>query len=501
MDFVQTRAKLIVDQTGAVAEIPVLLTAEGPLAPLVDYLLWHRQDRSVSWMRKVVQAVSLLLSYMKANAACFHKPEEMFHSFADRLHSGTAGENGNDPSGLYWRPMRRRTAAILLGCLSDFSDWMVERHGNKALNPLCPGNRFDEMLAQAAWEHKRSRAFLGHTWSGTPTGGLAGKKRYSQPRQSPKLADDQEAVPFPERRFTDLLLHGFTRRGGGGHAEPALQLSLRDCLITLLMHGAGFRLSECFHLWVHDVATDPKDPTLAMVRIHHPSEGDAPDDWKDERGNIIRCNRAAYLSGRYALRPRNELMDISRAGWKAPMLDGKYFMQAYWFPSDLGRLFLHLWTLYLRQIVQIERHHPYAFVTQNGPSAGDVYSIAGYKQAHARAVQRIGLLPIRSEGATPHAHRHAYGRRLMRAGVDPILRRKALHHKSLASQAVYTAPNPADVTKALNSAQHALDRHAADGHVMKPTLNMHKLLAFGFEDIDPDGLLSGENPKLIRAAR
>jgi hypothetical protein len=496
MDFVQTRAKVITDETGAIAEIPVLLTDDGPLEPLVDYLLWHRQDRSVAWMRKVVQAVSLLLTYMKANAACFDKSEEMFHSFADRLYTGTAGENGNDPSGLYWRPMRRRTAAILLGCLSEFSDWLVERHGGNPLNPSSTANRFDEMLAQAAWEHKRSRAFLGHTWGTSPTG--AGKRGYSQARRSPKLADDQEAVPFPERSFTDLLLHGFERRGGGGHSNPALRLNLRDCLITLLIHGAGFRLSECFHLWVHDVAPAPNDPTVALVRIHHPSEGDAPDDWRDERGNVIRGNRAAYLAGRYALRPRNEIMDIRRAGWKAPMLDGKYFMQAYWFPTDLGRLFLHLWTLYLHQIVQTERHHPYAFVIQNGPSAGDVYCIAGYKQAHARAVQRIGLLPVRSEGATPHAHRHAYGRRLMRAGIDPILRRKALHHKSLASQAVYTAPNVTDVTRALNAAQTALDRHAADGRMVKPELDMARLLAFGFENIDPDGLLSGENPKLMR---
>ena len=86
----------------------------------------------------------------------------------------------------------------------------------------------------------------------------------------------------------------------------------------------------------------------------------------------------------------------------------------------------------------------------------------------------------------------------MRAGIDPILRRKALHHKSLASQAVYTAPNAADVTKAMNNAQAALDRHAADGRVVKPEFDMARLLAFGFEDIDPDGLLSGENHKLMR---
>ena len=495
MEFIQVRARVITDDTGAISEIPILLTDHGHLEPLVDYLLWRRHDRGVSWMRKVVQAVSLLLTYMKANATYFDKPELMFHAFAQRLYSGTVGEDGLDPSCLYWRPMRRSTAAILLGCLSDFSDWLVENQRTQPLNPPRAASRCDEMLALAAWEHKRSQAFLGHTWGMHS----ACERRNTQPRRSPKIANDQEVAQFPERCFPDLLLHGFARRGGGGHSDPALRLSVRDCLITLLMHGAGFRLSECFQLWVHDVAPDPNDPSVAMVRIHHPSEGDAPDDWHDERGNPIRCNRAAYLSGRYALRPRNELMDIRHAGWKDPLLDGKYFMQAYWFPTELGRMFLHLWTIYLRQIVQFERHHPYAFLVQNGSSAGSVYCIANYKQAHARAARRIGLNGTRSEGATPHGHRHAYGRRLMRAGIDPILRRKALHHKSLASQAVYTAPNVADVTKAMNHAQAALDRHASDGLIVKPEFDMARLLAFGFEHIDPDCLLSGEHPRLRRA--
>ncbi len=497
MDIVQIRAKVISDETGAMSEIPILLTDHGYLETLVDYFLWRRHDRSIAWMRKVAQAVSLLLAYMKANASCCDNPQQMFHTFAQRLYSGTTGEDGLDPSGLYWRPMRRATAAILLGCLSDFPDWIVERHGGKPLTfPLATG-RFDEMLAIAAREHRRSRAFLGHTWKTAKSQESASKGRNIRPRRSPTLASDQEAISFPESQFNDLLLHGFARRSRG-HSEPALRLNLRDCLITLLMHGAGFRLSECFHLWVHDVAPDPNDPNVAMVRIHHPSEGDAPDDWHDERGNLVRSNRAAYLSRRYALRPRNELMDIRRAGWKDPLLDGKYFMQAYWLPTELGRLFMHLWTLYLHQIVQLKRHHPYAFVTQQGPSAVSVYCIENYKQAHWRAAQRIGLNGTRSEGATPHAHRHAYGRRLMRAGIDPIFRRKALHHKSLTSQVVYTTPSAADVTKAMNQAQVALDRHTSDGLIVKPEFDMARLLAFGFQDIDPDGLLSGQYPKLRR---
>lgn len=89
MDFVQVRARVITDETGAISEIPILLTDHGYLEPLIDYLLWRRHDRSIAWMRKVVQAVSLLLIYMKANASCFDNPERLFHTFAQRLYSGT----------------------------------------------------------------------------------------------------------------------------------------------------------------------------------------------------------------------------------------------------------------------------------------------------------------------------------------------------------------------------------------------------------------------------
>lgn len=494
MDCVQVRAKVITDSTGAVTEIPVLLTSEGPLESLVDYLLWRRHDRSVAWMRKVAQAVSLLLAYVQANHAGFKNSHELFRNFAQRLYSGTVGEDGRDPSSLYWLPMRSKPAATLLTCLSDFSDWLAELQGTAPLNPSRVPSAYDEMLALAAAEHRRSRAFLGHTWGTRP--GVLRVRSTLRPRAV--VLDEEAAIAFPERSFTDLLLRGFVRRGCDHHPDPCLRMNLRDCLITVLMHGAGFRMSECFHLWVHDVQPDPHDPTLALVRIHHPCEGHAPEDWFDERGQPIRGTRAAYLAGRYARRPRNELLGAEAAGWKSPALDGRYFMQAFWFPPELGRLFLQLWKLYLRALVQIERTHPYAFVVLTGLGAGRAYSIENYKQMHRRAVERIGLMVSRLRGTTPHGHRHAYGRRLTRAGVDPVLRKKALHHKGLGSQAVYTAPTMAEVTRTLNAAAGKLEELALEGRAVTPALERAKLLAFGFEDIDPDELLCGPSPKLLR---
>lgn len=84
----------------------------------------------------------------------------------------------------------------------------------------------------------------------------------------------------------------------------------------------------------------------------------------------------------------------------------------------------------------------------------------------------------------------------MRSGVSPQVKQRALHHKSIASQAIYTAPSATDVSNALNAATHTLDLLVAEGRHVKPVFDLKKLLAYGFEDVDPDGLLSGPNPKL-----
>lgn len=490
MSAVTVSASVITDHTGAVSHIPVLLTEQGPVLPLVDYLLWRSHDRSPSWMRKVVRAVSLLLDYVNANEGAFEDRQTIFENFAQRLYGGTAGPDG-DPSGLYWLPMRTGTANALLGCLAGFSDWLVERRSADSLGAT-PLEYHDRMLIAAAHEHRRSRSFLGHVLpAASPQTNLTLLRR-----RRIVASSIEDAIAFPERHFMRLLLQGFVRHGHAQHPDPLHRLNLRDILITLLMHGAGLRMSECFHLWVHDVQPDPLDPTVALVRVHHPSDGDAPEDWLNERGEPIRCNRAAYLAGRYARRPRNQLLGTDGAGWKNPALDGRHFVQAYWFPRELGRLFLHLWQLYLRQVVAMPRHHPYAFIVLKGSTAGEPYCIEPYKQSHRRAVERIGLTAIRGNGTTPHGHRHAFGRRLMRAEVEPVLRKKALHHLALASQVVYTTPSISELSEALNTASRTLDTLVTKGRAVRPAISSEDLTAFGFEDIDPDGLLSGPNPRL-----
>ncbi len=401
MTLVSAQAKAFLDNTGTSIDMPVLLSEAGPLLPLIDYLSSRAHDRSPAWMRKVVQAVGLLLAYVEVNSGVFEDSSALFTAFVQRLHRGTIGPDG-DPTGLHWQPRRAASVNALLTAIRGFSDWLVDTRGGTPLVPSVLPSGHDERLMLAAWEHRQSNAFLGHTLLNSPI-----KARRSSARAGQAAAFTDDAIAFPEKSFMDLLLRGFVRHGHAWQPDPLMRLNLRDILITLLMHGAGLRMSECFHLWVHDVQPDPLDPSLALVRIHHPSEGDAPPDWLDGQGRPVKCNRAAYLAGRYGLRPRHEVLGSQAAGWKNPALDGRHFIQAYWFPSELGRLFLRLWNLYLHQLVQIPRHHPYAFIGLKGRAAGDVYCIKAFQQAHQRAVERIGLESSKAQGTSPHGHRRS----------------------------------------------------------------------------------------------
>lgn len=481
------QAQVLTDNTGAVTHVPVLLTEQGACEPLLDYML-HMSGRSRSWQSNLLRAVRLLLEYAAANAACFANERELFASFAERLCTGTIGADGIDASGLYWRPLRWAHANALLHVLAEFAAHLAEARGDAPpLARLRPSSSHDEMLAWAAWSQRKHRSFLGHTRSGKDA--WSKEPSWSVGRPMPTVIGE-EIKAFPEARFMELLLHGFVRRGRGAEATLGARLNLRDCLITLMMHGGGCRLSECFHLYVQDVAFDPHDPTVAVVRIHHPANGSAPDDWRNERGESVRGNRAAFLAQR-GLRPRSELRDTRHAGWKDPSLDGRFYLELRWFPRDYGRLFLRLWTLYLRQIAGVPRAHPFAWLTLDGPVPGAMYRMTHYHRAHERAVRRLDLVPAKNLGTTAHGHRHAYGRRLRAAGVDPLVRMRAMHHRSMESQQVYTEPLLGEVLSTFEEAEARM-RGGKGTPVPAP------LLAAGFESIDPDALLSGLNPTLRR---
>lgn len=427
MPCVVTTARVKKDNTGAYEEIPVLLTSEGPLMPLLDYCL--SKNRSLSWINKLIRAVGLFLDYLEANPT---EPEEwrLFRNFAHALRTGTFNkETQFDPSWLCWSPGGSDVEYYIV-LLSDFFDWLSTLPSGRPnqLNPKYTASAFDQKIAQKAYLYRRNKAFLGHAWDKNVK--ATALVRLTPPFIRPKIAKSSPPE-FPDARFEELLFKGFRVRG---------RYDLRGMLITLLMHGAGFRVSEPFHLFITDVQPHWADDSTAFVAIHHPSLGAAPAGWMDSQGESNRGNRAAYLASKWAISPRNLLAGRCRAGWKSPMLDGKYYMQAWWFDPNYGKWFLQLWEHYRMQVAMIDRDNPFAFVNLVQEPKGSMYCLDSFLKAHRQAVERIGLVYGKKEGTTPHGHRHAYAQRLRRAGIGKLERQRYLHHCSPESQDVYVEP-------------------------------------------------------------
>jgi integrase len=439
--FVTVKARIYTDATGIYSELPALLTPAGVLESLLDYCLYHSHDRSLSWMSKVTRSVRMFLEYLSSNPA-ESETYRLFQNFAQRLYTGTFDkETGLDPSNLCWAPRSPQDASHIVTHLSDFFDWLGEMRPEAAkVNPRYAGGAFDRQTDEAAYQYRRSKTFLGHTWAKNASPANTGYRVRS--RRLPKVEKD-EPPAFPEERFEELLVKGFNVAG---------RKDYRGMLITLLLHGSGFRESEPFHLYIQDVSSDLANPHRAKVLIHHPSYGAAPTDWCDESGRACKGRRAGYLAHQFGLVPRTDLMDRRHAGWKGGTHDGPYYKQAYWCLPEYGEWFLHLWLRYLEQVARIDRNHPFAFVNLNRDPIGGMYTLTQYNKAHAAACERIGLKVSKALGTTPHGHRHAYGRRLRNAGIDRALIRRFMHHTSLESQDVYTQTNTQETQAELEMA-------------------------------------------------
>ncbi|WP_137919169.1 gamma-mobile-trio recombinase GmtY [Hydrogenophaga sp. 2FB] len=443
--FVATRARVIVDSTGAASEIVAVLTPEGVLLPLVNYFRFYATTRSVPWQQKVAHGVVLFMEYMVANP---HEMDRqlMFQNFVLRLSTGTFNEKTRlDPSGLGWTVRKPDVVSSIVHSLTNFFKYLKrDRPFHEQLNPAYSKTPFDQMIDHAAYIYRREAAMLGHTWLGSVRESLAPSVKAAK---RPKVIRKNPPA-FPESKFEELLVKGFL---GGANRD------YRGACITLLMHGAGFRESEPFHLYVQDVFPTPGDLRSSTVLIHHPTHGEPPSDWTSSQGRPSSANREQYLAQCYGLRPRHLLAGKLRAGWKNPLLDESYFMRAHWFTEQYGNWFSELWDGYMRQLVNVPRSHPWAFVNLSREPIGAPYSLSQFNKAHAAACKRIGLEVAKSLGTTRHGHRHAYGQRARAAGVDSAYIKIFMHHKSLEAQQTYTVPSPAEIAHAIADGMKKLE--------------------------------------------
>lgn len=432
--------KVYADNTGASILLPVLMTPHGPLRPLIDYCLSAR--RSLAWQEKLVRGVRLFLEYLEVNAIEGEEEWRLFRNFSNALILGTVDkETHDDPSNLWWSPMRPRDANFMLTQLSDFFDWLGREAPRAAkFNPSYRGSTYDQRIDLQAYKYRRDRAFLGHAWASD----RRDDSRLIRGEREPKVFT-KEAPSFPEERFEELLFKGF--RVAGKH-------DFRGMLITLLLFGGGLRVSEPFHLYTADVQPHWDDSSQAFVAVHHPSLGYAPNHWTNHHNQ--RGTRLEYLAAEFGLTPRHRIRGKLNAGWKHPALDDKWFMQVHWLPEIYGVWFMQIWRRYLEQITSIERNHPYAWINIASGNRGGIYTIGQFEKALQNAVERIGLIYGKRYGTTPHGGRHAYGQRARRSGIDPIIIQRVMHHCSPDSQRVYTQPEVHEAIAAIQGASQRL---------------------------------------------
>lgn len=478
-------AKIIEDNSGVATEIPVILTDDGVLESVTDYVLsLHLNGTSISTINKHIQSIILLIEFMDANKGMFEKPEEMFSVFVRRLYSGTVGEDGLDPSGLYWIPASTGTIYQHINRLTNFTNWVSDKGRGKEMNTLRTATRHEERIQYAAWFRRNQNDFLGHIKDKSIHTTI--KRARSIKGRTPLAKTEDDAIAFPSGKFEDFYRHGL-----GGAKDP--RVALRDKLLLLLMHGAGFRRSEALLLWVTDVFEDPSDPDRAIVRIYNEIDGKAPEGWKSRKRVTT---RKAFLQEKYARAPRKEMQTTQHLGWKSKVVDHQDgYLEAYFFPQEFANVFMSLWRQYLIYRASVECYHPYAFINFDSRYIGNPYTYNAFNQSYAAGLRRIGLAPNKAEGLDPHGHRHNYGRRLTDANVDPLIRKKCLHHKNVQSQLVYTHQSSAKVSQALSSASQQL-KLASDKAKTAASFDWKTLTEHGFEDIDPNGNFTGKNPRL-----
>lgn len=433
------------------------------LIPLVKYVLDHNRRRSLAWQREVTRSTGLFIDFLRTHADAFraekHRPQ-VLAAFAEALVGGTIDSEGGDQSGLFWTPKNLDRATAILNSLTVFADWLVDRYQATALNPWRTASPAEQIAYWRRFEKHRPQSLLMHTQGVERATAKAGQMRAIKVARKAVTADLAPVKYFPRDRIWDLLETGFAVAANRSSPNLYERLNIRDAMITVLMHGGGLRESEPFHLYVTDVAVDPHNPKSALVRLFHPEQGAAPADFIDPlTKKLVPADREQYLRVKWQMEPRNLVPGRFHAGWKGLHLTDERLKYAlvHWFPSYWGEVFLALFKLYIIKVRSRHSHHPFLFVSQKNGVAGEPYTVASFRQAHAKAVGRIGLSIGKELGTTPHGHRHTYGQLLTEAKLDPLVIQRCLHHKARESQQVYTEPTPAAITKALNEAAQRLE--------------------------------------------
>lgn len=438
------------------------------LQPLLDYYADH-SARSYTWMKNTARGVGTLIDHSLAvgSSPSFNQwkeagilPKRLLRGLATSLVHGTMeiAPNGRiiDRTGLYWSPLGKRQAGVLLSALTLHFKWMKDQPAAAAWvkaastdavaeNPRIALNLASELLI------RKQNSLLGH---------LKGVER-APPHALPAVVGQSHsavgAVPtFPAKYVGPLLYTSFT--DGAGECDEAAQL-LAHLIIAL-----GLRKSEGFHLYTSDIQFVGDVP---WIFFHHPETGKIADNG----GGYI--SRTEYLQ-RFGIQPRNKIKGRNEAGWKG-MADDDQGTPGYFLPiPSLRKRICKLLKRYIyvtRPAIMARRpgylgDHPFLFVsngrtaTSTGGDVGDPYTMSAFEHSWQRGIRRIGLQfddptmarPLKRRGTTPHGGRHLYGRFLFTSGVEGRTIQSCMHHRSLDAHKVYTRLTPSEINAILTDA-------------------------------------------------
>jgi len=414
---------------------------------LSDGSIWpawseYRVRLGIGTQRSQARHIGYLIDFLAARSREFQPLASrglLLQAWADALVMGTLGADGNDEAGLFWLPLSYSEAKKAVNTVTQFGDFLAAKGISLPLNAERPATVSEQIMFWRAWSYKKGAALLGHlhTAVNMHRASLVGREVDVR-----KLVDHSspldEVKRFPNHAIVPLLRDGFSAR------PPHLRwTSVRDQLITLLLHYGGRRMSEPLHMWVGDVEPNPNDPTRCVPWIHHPTDGLI--QHQDSRTSAVKnIRRDQFLMLVYGLRPLTVQTGRRRVGFKNPLMEDGCRMRVYWSDIEADRFFWRLYNTYLATRPRVTRH-PYLFITPDG----EPMTSAAFSKVHSAAVRRLGLIAAKKFGTTPHGHRHAYASAAEEKGVPNKALQVALGHRAPASQEIYKHPKIDEIADAM----------------------------------------------------
>lgn len=404
---------------------------------------WDRfvdsESLGIDAQRSISMAVGLLIDFMHARGHEFYDRvpgqelsiddklnlSEFHKQFYYTLLEGSF-QGGDEKWGLYWRGRTVKSVKDITKRANRFLKWIEGDAGTKSSVPTREANVAEKIKFWSQFRIKKDTALLGHLHTVERARGKmeAGVQGQAPRKGSKSLAN---AKRFPHKHFHALLNKGFERR------REIRWTTYRDQMIVILMHGGGLRIGAALNMWIIDVAEDPEEPDTAFVKIYHPEEG-IVHYTNPITGKMVRDTRANYLKYKYGMLPLSMQTGRKHAGIKNLLLtdDNDKYTVVFWRGYEYGRAFYRLFHQYLQLRPRV-KDHPFLFITPQGTPM----TVSGFEKVHAAAVRRIGLVPAKALGTTPHGHRHDYGSTLKAAGIDEKVIQIGLSHGSVESQGTY----------------------------------------------------------------